>query len=82
MKNEMMRAMGDWFSCLEKPHVKKKIDASLAIYPSKNADKAIFSARMDGNWQYSLMCALKVMAVIAVVMWLVCAMSRLWHKIF
>ncbi len=82
MKKNGIKMMCDCFSDLEKPCVKKKIDASLGIYPSCSSDKAVFSAKMDGNWQYSLLTALKVMAIFMAAMWLLCAMSRLWHKIF
>ncbi len=82
MKKFMMKKMCDCVSCLEKPSIKKKIDASLDIYPSKNASKALFSAKMDGDWQYSLCTALKVMAAIMAIIYVMCAISRLMHKIF
>ena len=82
MKNMMMKELCGALQCLERPTVKKKIDASLEVYSHKGAGKPIFSAGIDGNWEYSLLLALKVMAIMAAAMWLVSRISHMLHKMF
>ena len=82
MKNMIMEELCGAMRRLERPCVKKKIDASLAIYHYKGASKPIFSAGIDGSWEYSLLVALKVMAIVAMAMWLMSRISRMLHKMF
>lgn len=82
MKNRIMEELCGAMRRLERPCVKKRIDASLAIYPCKSAGKPIFSAGIDGSWEYTLLTALKVMAIVAAAMWLVSRVSRMLHKMF
>lgn len=82
MKNMMMQKLCGAMQSLERPCVKKRIDASLDVYSHKGASKPIFSAGIDGSWEYSLLLALKVMAIVAVAMWLISRISRMLHKMF
>lgn len=82
MKNMIMKELCGALQCLERPTVKKKIDASLEVYSHKGAGKPIFSAGIDGSWEYSLLLALKVMAIVAAAMWLMSRLLRMLHKMF
>ena len=82
MKNKMIGKLCDMAQCLERPCVKKRIDASIGVYSHKGACKPIFSAGIDGSWEYSLLLALKVMAIVAVAMWLVSRISYMLRRIF
>lgn len=76
LKNtEVVRAMN-------KPYVKKRIDADIEIYSDRSSQKPIFSASMDGSWDYRLLRAVEVIAVIMFIMWLICAFKRMCRRIF
>ena len=67
---------------INKPYVKKRIDADLEIYSDRSSQKPIFSASMDGSWDYRLLCAIEVIAVAMFIMWLICLLKRTCRKIF
>ena len=82
MKNAIMKELCGAMQCLERPLVKEKIDTSFAVYPRKGAEKPMFSIGVDGSWEYSLLLALKVMAVIMAAVWLMSGISRMLRKMF
>lgn len=67
---------------IDRPVVRKRIDAEIGIYGDKNASKPIVSLDIDGDWTYKLSCVLKIVAVVLLVMWVCHCVSKWMHKIF
>ena len=67
---------------LDRPYVKKRVDASIDIYGDKAASKPTVSLGIDGEWSYKLSCALKILAVIALMVWLHRRVCRWLRRIF
>ncbi len=63
---------------LRLPTVKKRVDAELGIYARPGDSKPVFCAKINGNWRYPLICALRVMAGM---MALLCLLSLVFGRI-
>ncbi len=70
------------FNTMDRPIIRKRIDAEMGIYSDRKASKPVVGIDIDGEWTYKLSCVLKIMAAVLFMMWLWCRLSRWVHKIF
>ena len=68
--------------CLDRPVVRKRIDAEMGIFSDKTSSKPIVSMDINGEWCYKLSKVLKVMAVILLAAWLWCRFTRWLRRVF
>ena len=61
-----------------KPQVRKKIDMTYEIYADERSDKPMFTATLDGEWDYKLFCALRIAACVLFVLWILKKLSKLF----
>lgn len=74
--------LSGYWCAIDRPVVRKRIDAEVGIFGDRNASKPVASLDIDGEWCYKLSCVLKIMAAIMLVMWLWCRISRWMRKVF
>ena len=67
---------------LDRPVVRKRIDAEVGIYGDEDARKAVVGLRVDGAWMYKLSSAIGVIAVGLVILWLACRVGRFFRWLF
>ena len=67
---------------VDRPIIRKKIDAEMGIYSDEKASRPIVGLDIDGEWCYKLSCAIKVVAAILLVAWLWCRICRMFRKLF
>ena len=67
---------------LDRPVVRKRIDAEVGIYGDEDARKAVVGLRVDGAWMYKLSSAIGVIAVGLVILWLACRVGRFFRRLF
>ena len=67
---------------LDRPVVRKRIDAEVGIYGDEDARKAVVGLRVDGAWMYKLSSAIGVIAVVWVILWLACRVGRFFRRLF
>ena len=73
-----MKKPCELFASLEKPTVRKKIDATLDVFPNPQADKPIFTASLNGNWNYKLISALAVISSVVLFIWFIRKLCKLF----
>ena len=65
---------------VDRPVVRKKMDAKLGIYGDEKASRPVMSIDIDGEWCYKLSCALKVIGAAMVIMWIIHRISKMFRK--
>ena len=48
---------------VNRPVVRKRIDAKMGIYSDENTSRPVMSFDVDGEWCYKLSCAVKVLGI-------------------
>ena len=67
---------------LDRPVVRKRIDAEVGIYGDENVSKPVVGLRVDGEWLYKLSSAMGVIAVVLVILWVACRVGRFFRRWF
>lgn len=81
-KRTVRESVDDCCRAFNRPVVRKRIDMEMGIYGDSKSSKPFVGFDIDGEWCYKLSCALKVMAVVLLAMWLWCRLSRFLNKFF
>lgn len=67
---------------MDRPVIRKRIDAELGIFADRSASKPVVGIDIDGEWCYKLSCALKILAIAMLAMWIMCRISHVMRKWF
>ena len=85
MKLDTSYINGEWkrmCQAFNRPVVRKRIDMEWGIYGDKNASRPVVGLDIDGEWSYKLTCALKILALTMLIMWVMCQVSRWMRRLF